>query len=91
MCHSCGKELSDDERCQDCGASVGVKSSSWKPWIIAFVISFLVCWAICFGYFREFTGLSAWLSALLAIPVVLVFLAAMWKVACWSDCSDKRQ
>jgi hypothetical protein len=59
-----------------------IEHSPWTPWIIAFIISFLVCWAICFGYFRMFTGFSGWLCALLAVPVVLIFLAAMWKIAC---------
>ena len=58
--------------------------------IVSLVISFLVCWVICFEYFRNFTGFSAWLSGLLAIPVVLIFLAVILKMAIWSDGTGKQ-
>jgi hypothetical protein len=31
------------------------------------------------------TASPGWLCALLLIPIALIFLVAMWKIACWSD------
>lgn len=51
---------------------------------------FLICCAICFGFLHLVAELSVWLSVVLAIPIVLVFFAAMVRVASWSDCRDER-
>jgi len=86
QCRSCGKDLARfNKKCDRCGAVVPDDSSPLTPWIIAFVVCFFVCGLICFAYFRQLTALPGWVSALLSIPAVLIFLAAMWKIACWSD------
>jgi len=49
------------------------------------IVLFLVCCCICFAYLRTLAELSIWLSAVLTIPIVVAFFAAMIKIASWSD------
>lgn len=78
--------------CPRCGAAAPVVHREFylfqHP---AVIIMFLICCAICFGFLHLLAELSVWLSVVLAIPIILVFFAAMVRIASWSDCRDERR
>jgi hypothetical protein len=88
-CDYCHKELEAKARiCPHCGKAYPTGRPIYT--FPSVIIAFLVCCGICFGYFHMLAGFSDWLSAVLSIPVVLIFFAVMVKLASWSDCSDRR-
>lgn len=49
---------------------------------------FLVSCCICLGLLHVVAGLSIWLSAFLAIPIVVAVFSATVRMASWSDRDD---
>jgi hypothetical protein len=44
------------------------------------IIAFLICCVISFFYLQRYAGTPSWLSAILAVPVVLLLFAALIKL-----------
>ena len=90
QCYHCKKEVAArSKKCPHCGGDYPLGRKIWTfPPVI---IIFLACCGICFGYLRLMTGLAIWLSAVLAIPIVVAFFLGMMKIASWSDCRDEHR
>jgi uncharacterized protein (DUF983 family) len=89
-CHSCGNELADKTKtCPHCGVAVPKEFHLYQH--PAVITLFLICCAICFGFLHVLAGLSVWLSAVIAIPIIVIFFAAMVRIASWSDCRDEHR
>jgi hypothetical protein len=78
QCPFCQKEISENAKnCQHCG-----KRLRWKlfehPLVI---IAVIICSAICFGYFYEFTKIPYWIAGLLSIFIAIGLIALLCIVA----------
>jgi uncharacterized protein (DUF983 family) len=90
QCYHCKKEVeTQDKKCAHCGSDypLGRKIYSFP----SVIIMFLICCGICFGFLRVLAEFSIWLSAVLAIPIVVALFLAMMKIASWSDCRDEHR
>jgi hypothetical protein len=76
-----------EKTCSHCGKDYPTGRLLYA--IPSVIVLFMVCCGICFGYLRVLAEFSIWLSAVLTIPIVVVFIAAMIKMASWSDCRDE--
>jgi uncharacterized protein (DUF983 family) len=89
-CYYCQHEVApSDKKCSQCGKAYPTGRPLYS--FPSVIVLFLVCCGICYGFLRVLAGLSIWLSAVLSIPIVVAFFAAMVRIASWSDCRDERR
>jgi uncharacterized protein (DUF983 family) len=78
-CLYCHKDLdAKDKVCPHCGKAYPRGRAIYT--FPSVIIAFLVCCVISFFYLRRYAGTPDWLSAVLAVPIVLLLFTGLNKL-----------